>query len=1058
MNDWASPWASTINAPTTSPKGDKALPPSTWHHEDSLSTFDTDAQWGDLQENAGWGAEDSTPGAVGDSGVENHIQLAEERRNIVITASEDGAHAEHYRQTETNYAGESGGPSTTTTSTWLNKDVREGDVGNIWDNFEDGFENDISDVPRSNPLASIHLLNDSPIHGTAEPVTEGSGLDFLDWQNADTEPGFEPVDGDGESTEDTPKQEQDTSTDIHDAHDMGLGLIDLALLDRPLAPNEERGPKQTQYGETWDIFDDFADLNTGAVLDPGLPARETYFEPTALAGGDVDSLVGSMTISKDDKQERVHTSNSLTQVQGNRTEDVESPAIEKISSLELQEPANFSSQIDAPKTEEIKAPLRLHEFLDPFMNEGPETTSSSVFSPSHGDRTSSETARTSIVDLSTTIKSLILDVVPPEALVTAVGENDEFGDFGEFEEFVSKPEIPSVEVRDELDTPVQPSVPTVETVLPSSENLVEEEGGSSTIMAEKFITEFLRKDDDPALTTEGDISTEISTAVTAPESASEAVPELTVDTKDALPARTSAAEAIFIVNNAAIRDLFPSASGVHEIPGDMDDEILSSISSRKMWHRISRLGTLRAYDSGDVSDYVRISWPRSAIEDKVLKIVSRWAAEDRMNGGTPSFGANNNPFGPSFGWTDSPDLQAGPFRRIQPILPPTPSHRRKSSVAAAPAPTSGASNMFSWSSVPVLDVQASSVESPVTPQGLGIFVSEAQATQATPISPLVPPPASYATAVVSTQMQNLWIGMDELDVGQPVMQALTPVALPTNASSAMESSVATQFLALEASAASQSLSADGMNDELKSYGVSAVSHEAIEVSDSWDDFEAFESAPPVLRASGPAASSASTSAVSLSSVMPGHDMLNSATESNTFIDIVDNARVVEKQASANLGQADSADEIQDDWGDFEAFASEPPVLQALDPNTPIVTRPPVEAPQPAPMLDLFTPPMMTQGSPPSTESSRSSALTPAQKSQQPQDPWGDLSAFESSSMAPRISKAATNLPLTVSRHSELEQSWRTDMPVAVTHEMTDAERRIVDELVQALPDLSYMLR
>lgn len=134
-----------------------------------------------------------------------------------------------------------------------------------------------------------------------------------------------------------------------------------------------------------------------------------------------------------------------------------------------------------------------------------------------------------------------------------------------------------------------------------------------------------------------------------------------------------------------VDSLFPSLPRKDVDLGEPSAEVLSSISARKLWHRISRPGTLRAHDSGDIHDYVRVAWRGSETQKTVLTIVSRWLTEDRNNGGAAIFGANSSTFGPSFGWTDSSEGNKHASERIQPIMrPPRQSSKPSSTIESAP--------------------------------------------------------------------------------------------------------------------------------------------------------------------------------------------------------------------------------------------------------------------------------------------------------------------------------------------------------------------------------------
>lgn len=74
----------------------------------------------------------------------------------------------------------------------------------------------------------------------------------------------------------------------------------------------------------------------------------------------------------------------------------------------------------------------------------------------------------------------------------------------------------------------------------------------------------------------------------------------------------------------------------------------SSVSERKTWYRISRPGSMRRHDLGDDENYRRVTWPVSKTREETNKIVRRWMEED--SGGRPSFGGGNSVKGGAFNW------------------------------------------------------------------------------------------------------------------------------------------------------------------------------------------------------------------------------------------------------------------------------------------------------------------------------------------------------------------------------------------------------------------------
>lgn len=76
----------------------------------------------------------------------------------------------------------------------------------------------------------------------------------------------------------------------------------------------------------------------------------------------------------------------------------------------------------------------------------------------------------------------------------------------------------------------------------------------------------------------------------------------------------------------------------------------SSVSERKTWYRISRPGSMRRHDQGDDESYRRVTWPVSKMREETNKVVRRWMEEDSFSGGRPSFGGGNSVRGGAFNW------------------------------------------------------------------------------------------------------------------------------------------------------------------------------------------------------------------------------------------------------------------------------------------------------------------------------------------------------------------------------------------------------------------------
>lgn len=92
----------------------------------------------------------------------------------------------------------------------------------------------------------------------------------------------------------------------------------------------------------------------------------------------------------------------------------------------------------------------------------------------------------------------------------------------------------------------------------------------------------------------------------------------------------------------------------------------TSISERKTWYRISRQGPARKHNTGDDENYRRVAWLASEIRNETTKIVRRWMDENSFSGtfsSRPAFGGGPSLVkgGGMFNW----DSKAEPVRLDQ---------------------------------------------------------------------------------------------------------------------------------------------------------------------------------------------------------------------------------------------------------------------------------------------------------------------------------------------------------------------------------------------------------
>lgn len=156
----------------------------------------------------------------------------------------------------------------------------------------------------------------------------------------------------------------------------------------------------------------------------------------------------------------------------------------------------------------------------------------------------------------------------------------------------------------------------------------------------------------------------------------------------------------FHVDMTNLDNLFPTTPPITVDPEEVPDVIIkdsfTSISERKTWYRISRLGAMRMHQLGDEENYVRVDWKRSAARQDTLKIVRRWMEEE--SGGRPTLGRKVGAIGGSvFNWNSSaPPVEIGELLRKRG------GHSKAgSSASRASGILSPATAEFSWGTPPV---------------------------------------------------------------------------------------------------------------------------------------------------------------------------------------------------------------------------------------------------------------------------------------------------------------------------------------------------------------------
>ncbi|KFA62158.1 hypothetical protein S40285_01665 [Stachybotrys chlorohalonatus IBT 40285] len=92
----------------------------------------------------------------------------------------------------------------------------------------------------------------------------------------------------------------------------------------------------------------------------------------------------------------------------------------------------------------------------------------------------------------------------------------------------------------------------------------------------------------------------------------------------------------FDIDLSKVDDLFPNTEAdfppPEPVPDVVIDDTFASISERKAWYRISRFGSIRRHNYGDDENYSTVTWNKSEVRNKAIRIVRRWMEEDSIAG------------------------------------------------------------------------------------------------------------------------------------------------------------------------------------------------------------------------------------------------------------------------------------------------------------------------------------------------------------------------------------------------------------------------------------------
>ncbi|KAK0660092.1 putative glucan 1, 4-alpha-glucosidase [Cercophora samala] len=154
-------------------------------------------------------------------------------------------------------------------------------------------------------------------------------------------------------------------------------------------------------------------------------------------------------------------------------------------------------------------------------------------------------------------------------------------------------------------------------------------------------------------------------------------------TSPAAAPRTRIDRPTFAVNLDKVSELFesmkvPASLPIINIDGEIPERVItdsfSEISERKVWYRLSRLGSTRRHNAADEDSYRRVTWPTSTVRQEVIAIVRRWMEEDSIAGRVALGGGISKTQKNMFGWDSSAEpvgLDAV-FGKRKPESRPTP--------------------------------------------------------------------------------------------------------------------------------------------------------------------------------------------------------------------------------------------------------------------------------------------------------------------------------------------------------------------------------------------------
>ncbi|KAF1918637.1 hypothetical protein BDU57DRAFT_511351 [Ampelomyces quisqualis] len=220
---------------------------------------------------------------------------------------------------------------------------------------------------------------------------------------------------------------------------------------------------------------------------------------------------------------------------------------------------------------------------------------------------------------------------------------------------------------------------------------------------------------------------------TAQEPGSDDAAQNTPKTPVVTPKDTSSSTGTFTIDTDLLGKLFQSPT-IGKPLDDAPDDPIHSTSARKAWYRLTRKQTLREYNNGNDDDnYVRVTWPSSKIRSEVSGIVGRWVRDDRIAGTGPGARA-------SFYWDTSAPIDPKPISDLM---------RKRASAQTAtmitprqeslPSLSTNVPAAFNWSSASATAEPNSSPMAPFNSTGAQIKEPETRAASLDLLHELSPP-------------------------------------------------------------------------------------------------------------------------------------------------------------------------------------------------------------------------------------------------------------------------------------------------------------------------------